>query len=527
MVAHAAASRAIDPDRVFVTGLSAGGGMTAVMLATYPDVFAAGAIVAGLPYRCGDATFTAPAACGVTLAFQPHNPAPDRTAADWGGRVRAAAPAGFAGPWPRVSIWQGEADGTVDPANATELVEQWTNVHGVDAVADAEEIVGPATRAAFAGADGGTRVELYTIPGFGHATPIDPDAPGAPCGRAGAFVRDADICSTTAIAGFFGLAGEPPAVTIDAATVDGDAIVVAGTATDPDGPIAEVSVRLDGAAPQPAQTADGTTTWSARFAALPPDRFYLPVAVATDADGATATARGAPVALGTPPPNAPPVVAIDTVRAEGACVAVDGRATDDLGPVVEVAVTLGTRAPGEAALDGGNFTFQDCGLPDGVHAVGVTATDALGARATVSAPPVTVAAGSPPAASGSTTCARAGCASTPPPVPASASEPATPPSPRSTPSTASPRSTSSAPPRPRTGSSTRAPSPEPAARRRPSRSSSGRPCDAAACGLSALGRGRVSTGHPACRRPSGRSSLRSKDDRIAERSSARAAGIIR
>src|SRR5262249_27235572 len=41
-----------DTARVFVTGLSAGGAMTAVMLATYPDVFAGGAIVAGLPYRC-------------------------------------------------------------------------------------------------------------------------------------------------------------------------------------------------------------------------------------------------------------------------------------------------------------------------------------------------------------------------------------------------------------------------------------------------------------------------------------------
>ena len=204
MVAHAAGRHAVDADRVFVTGLSAGGGMTSVMLATYPDVFAAGAIVAGLPYRCGDSTFTAPAACGVTLPFGPHNPAPNRTAADWGGRVRAAAPPGFAGPWPRVSIWQGEADGTVDPPNATELVEQWTDVHGVDAVVDAEEPVGPAVRAAFVGADGRTRVELVTIPGFGHATPIDPDAAGAPCGRAGPFILDADVCSTAEIAGSSG-----------------------------------------------------------------------------------------------------------------------------------------------------------------------------------------------------------------------------------------------------------------------------------------------------------------------------------
>src|SRR2546429_1098854 len=40
----------IDRRRIFVTGLAAGGAMTLAMLATYPDVFAAGAVIAGLPY---------------------------------------------------------------------------------------------------------------------------------------------------------------------------------------------------------------------------------------------------------------------------------------------------------------------------------------------------------------------------------------------------------------------------------------------------------------------------------------------
>jgi poly(hydroxyalkanoate) depolymerase family esterase len=40
----------IDQRRIFITGLSAGGAMTSVMLATYPEVFAGGAIIGGLPY---------------------------------------------------------------------------------------------------------------------------------------------------------------------------------------------------------------------------------------------------------------------------------------------------------------------------------------------------------------------------------------------------------------------------------------------------------------------------------------------
>ena len=51
MIARMAREHGIDQKRVFITGLSAGGAMTAVMLATYPEVFAGGAIIAGLPYR--------------------------------------------------------------------------------------------------------------------------------------------------------------------------------------------------------------------------------------------------------------------------------------------------------------------------------------------------------------------------------------------------------------------------------------------------------------------------------------------
>jgi len=50
MIRHMARNANIDGKRIFVTGLSAGGAMTSVMLATYPEIFAGGAIIAGLPY---------------------------------------------------------------------------------------------------------------------------------------------------------------------------------------------------------------------------------------------------------------------------------------------------------------------------------------------------------------------------------------------------------------------------------------------------------------------------------------------
>ena len=127
MVAAAVERFASDPGRVFIAGLSAGGAMTAAMLAAYPDVFAGGAVVAGLPV--GAAASTSEALRRMAEA------GPARSPAAWAEQVRHAAPPGYPGPWPRLSIWYGEADGVVDPANARLLAgamvrAAWRRSHG-------------------------------------------------------------------------------------------------------------------------------------------------------------------------------------------------------------------------------------------------------------------------------------------------------------------------------------------------------------------------------------------------------------
>ena len=195
MVRKTLADTGADPTRVAVTGLSAGGAMTAVMLATYPELFVGGGIVAGIPYRC---------ATSLIDAFSCTNPGKDLTPAQWGDRVRAASPS--TGPWPTVSIWQGTSDFTVVPANQRELVDQWTNVHGISQTPSATDTVLGYPHAVYRTATGRTAVETYSITGMGHGQPVDPGTASMQCGHTAAFVLDVNICAAAWLAASWRLA---------------------------------------------------------------------------------------------------------------------------------------------------------------------------------------------------------------------------------------------------------------------------------------------------------------------------------
>jgi poly(hydroxyalkanoate) depolymerase family esterase len=176
----------------FVTGLSAGAAMTAALLATYPDVFEGGAIMAGIPYKCAASSLD---------AYTCMNPGKDKTQADWAALAKAGN-AAFSGQAPRVSVWHGTADFTVKDTNAEELVRQWTGAAGIDDQADATSTVSGATHTEYKDAAGTVRVERWSVPGMGHGTAI---APADGCGDAAPFILDVKICSSEWAARFFGL----------------------------------------------------------------------------------------------------------------------------------------------------------------------------------------------------------------------------------------------------------------------------------------------------------------------------------
>jgi poly(hydroxyalkanoate) depolymerase family esterase len=194
MVDKTKADLGSNPARIFVTGLSAGGVMTSVMLATYPDVFAGGAIMAGIPFGC---------ATTVSAAFSCMNPGVDKTPRAWGDLVRSAT--AYTGIRPTVQIWQGTSDSTVRPLNMTELVDQWTNVAGADQTAAVQETVAGYPHSIYRDASGRNAVELYSITGMDHGTPVDPGTGPTQCGTAAPYILDVNICSSYYIAKSWGL----------------------------------------------------------------------------------------------------------------------------------------------------------------------------------------------------------------------------------------------------------------------------------------------------------------------------------
>lgn len=190
MVENARERHAVDDRRIFVLGPSAGGAMAAVMLAVRPGLFAAGAIIAGGPYRCGTG-LTDPLACMLNSQ--------ERTQADWAELVLDAT--NHDGPWPRVTIWHGEDDPVVSVNNADASALQWSGVHGLPATPDTTDELHGATRRGWE-RDGQRLVEEVRVPGIGHGIAVDTNAG---CGEGGPFAFDVGICTADEVFRFFGL----------------------------------------------------------------------------------------------------------------------------------------------------------------------------------------------------------------------------------------------------------------------------------------------------------------------------------
>jgi poly(hydroxyalkanoate) depolymerase family esterase len=208
MVDYMKANYSIDTTKIFVTGLSAGGAMSNVMLANYPETFKKGAIMSGVPYRASKDTLSSYYA---THGFV------TKTPDQWGKLVKNANPS-YAGEYPHVAIFQGGLDSTVYVKTAVESIKQWTNVNGADQTPESVDT-------AFQGNTGVSLsiyndtitnkpvVYYYKIKKMKHALAVDTGSCARQGGKVQAYVKDVDFHSTYWAADYFGIINAPYTIT--------------------------------------------------------------------------------------------------------------------------------------------------------------------------------------------------------------------------------------------------------------------------------------------------------------------------
>jgi len=161
MIATVGSRWPIDQERIFITGFSGGGAMASAMLATYPEVFAGGAIIAGMAYGVANGTIDA--------FGKMHGYGLPET----GVLVQKVVDASdCTGPWPTIAIWHGAADHTIDVANADAIARQWRTLHKLDEQPTRTETVDGVPHRIWSDAGGRVTLEDYIVPTMGHGTPL-------------------------------------------------------------------------------------------------------------------------------------------------------------------------------------------------------------------------------------------------------------------------------------------------------------------------------------------------------------------
>ena len=112
MVREVIAAYGVDPGRVYIAGLSAGGAMTSLMASCYGELFAACAVHSGLMYRAAESVSEASKAMTHGSRASPENTA-----------RQALAQKDFA--FVPVMVIHGNKDAIVNPVNADQVIEQF------------------------------------------------------------------------------------------------------------------------------------------------------------------------------------------------------------------------------------------------------------------------------------------------------------------------------------------------------------------------------------------------------------------
>ena len=173
MVKYALAKYKGDPSRVYAFGGSSGAMMTEALMGVYPDLFAAGVAISGVACGCWAASYTGDTGSTQQWSDPCANGKVIKTAAQWGDLTRSMFP-GYTGHRPRLQLWHGNPDTTINYANLGEGIKEWTNLLSLTETPTASDMMKAGqTHQIWKNTCGYTVLEAFTIAGAGHAVNWD------------------------------------------------------------------------------------------------------------------------------------------------------------------------------------------------------------------------------------------------------------------------------------------------------------------------------------------------------------------
>jgi len=149
-------------ENVYIIGLSAGGAMASSLLVNYPELFTAGAVIAGIPFPCADGLIT-----GISCMKN----GPSQTADEFVTLIQKINPKQTV--WPKLSVWTGVNDSIVNPLNSSMLAQQWAKLSGVDIKPRVNNKSGYSITS-WSNTDNDLQVELVEVMKRGHGIMVNP-----------------------------------------------------------------------------------------------------------------------------------------------------------------------------------------------------------------------------------------------------------------------------------------------------------------------------------------------------------------
>ena len=185
------AKKQLNAKHIYLMGLSAGGAMASAALVNYPEMFDAGAVIAGLPYPCAD---------NLTKAISCMKTGPSQTVPELVAAAQSLHPK--VKHWPALVVLTGTNDQVVNATNSQKLAMQWATLTQASEHTQSNPSDEYHSRT-WINTNQKTVISLIEINNMNHGIAVNPDIPDG--GKEGDFLLKSPISAVVEIIKLWGL----------------------------------------------------------------------------------------------------------------------------------------------------------------------------------------------------------------------------------------------------------------------------------------------------------------------------------